>query len=405
MQSSCSKVNGELSQAQLEAARLGFIKYLRRKRFSPHFIDNHAEDLFATATLEYSRKLTEGALIERPGGWLIDCAWKRTKSLLEAQQRRPHLVSSEKSEEVLADEDTPTPEEIAMEEDRLRKVHEAVAQLSEDERRFLAHAYFEGIAVREVARQLGWHPSKAQRFHESARRRLHELLGVDSVDDLVVEIGVAAYVSIAAERSSGLQVRAGGEAVLDLAARGASEVWARAQELARRLPLGGSAEPSTAAVLGGTAGRAAGVCATAAAACLAATGVVGPGIGGVSSEDERAEKPTATRERLAEAPSDSPLIPKLRTAAPTREPELQEPEEGERSAGSATATASQRRQERAGQAVRSQSVESVATGSDEEIESAPVQSAPSTEVSEPTSSVSSSSSPNPTEVANEQFAP
>jgi RNA polymerase sigma factor (sigma-70 family) len=201
-----SKVNGELGQSEFEAARLGFIKYLRRKRFSPQFIDNHGDDLFATATLEYSRKLTEGAEIERPSGWLIDCAWKRTKSLLEARQRRPRLVSAAKTEEVLADDDTPTPEDVVLEEDRFRKVHEAVAQLSEDDRRFLAHAYFEEIPVREVARQLGWHPSKAQRYHEAARRRLHELLGVRSADDLEVEIGLAAYLSLTAEASTGARV-------------------------------------------------------------------------------------------------------------------------------------------------------------------------------------------------------
>jgi hypothetical protein len=62
--------NGELRQSELEEARLGFLQFLRRKRFSPHFIESHGEDLFATAALEYSRKVAEGIHIESPAGWL-----------------------------------------------------------------------------------------------------------------------------------------------------------------------------------------------------------------------------------------------------------------------------------------------------------------------------------------------
>jgi hypothetical protein len=85
------KVSGGLSQSQLQAARLGFLKYLRRRRLSEEFIDNHGDDLFSIATVEYTRKLREGVEIERPGGWLIDCAWKRTKSFLEAAPTEPRL--------------------------------------------------------------------------------------------------------------------------------------------------------------------------------------------------------------------------------------------------------------------------------------------------------------------------
>ena len=40
------KANGELKQAELEEARLGFIQFLRRKNFSPQFIASHGDDLF-----------------------------------------------------------------------------------------------------------------------------------------------------------------------------------------------------------------------------------------------------------------------------------------------------------------------------------------------------------------------
>lgn len=185
----------------MEAARLGFLRYLRRKRFSPRFIDEHAEDLFGQACLEFSRKLTQGVEIENPPGWLIECAWRRTKSKLEAQESAPRVVSTEQSGPVSDEPDT-NPEDIFLDRDRMRKVREAVQQLSADERHLLALSYFEGLSVREAARHLDWHTSKAQRTHKRARRQLHELLGVKSSDDLEVEIGLAAYASIAAEAST-----------------------------------------------------------------------------------------------------------------------------------------------------------------------------------------------------------
>lgn len=196
------KASDELKQEELEEARLGFIQFLRRKRFSPQFIESHGDDLFATAALEYSRKLAEGEEIESPAGWLITCAWRRTKSQLEAEGRRPHLVSVDSGAQV-ADETSRDPEEAVLDEDRFRKVREAVDQLSVDQRRLLALSYFEGLTVREAGRALQWHSSKAQRAHEGARRKLHDLLGVTSSDDLAVEIGLAAYVSLTAGATTG----------------------------------------------------------------------------------------------------------------------------------------------------------------------------------------------------------
>lgn len=188
---------GELSKRELEAARLGFRQLLRCKRFSPHFIETHAEDLFGTATLEYSRKLAEGDEIYDPPGWLITCAWRRTKSHLEAEGRAPRVVSTERSGPVV-DEGGQGPEDILLDADRFRKVREAVADLTADQRRILALSYFEGFTVREAGRKLNWHSSKAQRAHEGAKRKLHKLLGVSSSDDLAIEIGLAAYLATTA---------------------------------------------------------------------------------------------------------------------------------------------------------------------------------------------------------------
>ena len=245
-----SKVRDELSQEKLEEARRGFMQLLR-KRFSAQFIANHGEEMFAKAALEYSRKISEGAEIETPVGWLITCAWRRTGGLLEAQGRTPDMVSADLSAS-LTDDLGQSPEQVALEEDRFHKVHEAVDQLSREERQLLELSYFEGMAVREAARELHWHPSKAQRCHEAARRRLHDLLGVSSSDDLQVEIGLAAYVSLAAEASTGGRItgllqRAGQKSAEGLASlkQQAAATYTRAVD---PTPLAG-ARPGTVAAL------------------------------------------------------------------------------------------------------------------------------------------------------------
>jgi RNA polymerase sigma factor (sigma-70 family) len=395
------KINGELRKAELEQARLGFIHFLRRKRFSAQFIASHGDDLFATAALEYSRKIAEGVEINSPPGWLITCAWRRTKNLLEAQSRSPRIVSTEKGE-ALTDELSQSPEEEALDEDRFRKVQEAIEQLSVEERRLLELAYFEGMAVREAARELHWHPSKAQRCHEAARRRLHELLGVESVDELEIEVGLAAYLSVVAGSSSGVQIRPGIEAVVEAAGRGATDLWTRAQDLARRFVSGGGAEPSATAALGGGAGRAAGVCATAAVACIAATGVVGPGVGGLIGGGGKAQPLKA--QDVATAPS-APLSRPSVTPPRPREAGGASSAGGESPSTGATSATGQRSR-KATRAVRSQSVESAAGPLPDEGASAPVESAPA-EASTPTADGSGggSTSSSPTQVANEQFGP
>ena len=189
-------VNDGLSGAELEAARLGFNQLLRRRRFSAQWIGRHGEEVFGQAALEYSRKLAEGERIENPPGWIIECAWRRAKSELEAEQRSPDVVSTEKSRP-LAERVEPSPEETLLDFERFAKVRAAIAELSADRRRILALSYFEGLSVRQAGERLRWHPSKAQRAHEGAKRQLHELLGVGAADQLEVEIGLAAYLSLA----------------------------------------------------------------------------------------------------------------------------------------------------------------------------------------------------------------
>lgn len=324
-----SEVSGELGKRELDAARLGFNRLLRCKRFSSQFIGNHAEDLFATATLEYSRKLAEGEEIENPAGWLIACAWQRTKSQLEAEQRQPRFVSAEKVG-ALVDECGQDPEDALLDQDRFRKLHEAVKELSVDQRRVLALSYFEGFTVREAGRCLRWHASKAQRAHEGARRRLHKLLGVKSADELEIEIGLAAYLSLAAERSGGA-----GIGVLERTAQKSAEGLA---SLKQQIAEGGTQlkqqltttyyraiDPTPLAA------ARPGTVATVIASCIAIGGgaaycveqgvnPLGAARGLIASAPEREPEPSAPPEPASQAPTYTPAEPPVEEAPPAPEP-------------------------------------------------------------------------------------
>ncbi len=215
-----------LTPAQFEAAELGFFQLLRRKRMSPPFIDRNGEDLFGQACFEYSRQIAEGKRIDRPIGWIITCGWNRTVGLLESRDWRPQMVSVEQIGE-LEGEPADTPEASVLTEDRYRKVRTAVERLPDYQRRLLAHSYFEEESVREAARQLGWTPSKAQRAHETAQRRLRKLLGVEASDELAI-IGLAAFASVTGDRASTMNQALGGlEGVLDGAAHLVARAWGR----------------------------------------------------------------------------------------------------------------------------------------------------------------------------------
>lgn len=293
-QSMYGTVQAELSAGDLDAARLGFAQLLRRKRFSARFIEANAEDLLARARFEYTRALAGGAEIHSPPGWIIHCAWRRTQNLLEAESNQPTFVSTEKAG-AIEDTATPTPEEAAISEERARRIEVAVAQLSADQRSLIELSYFEGMSVREAGRFLNWHASKAQRCHEAALRRLRELLGVDDVDALAIEIGLAAWVAVSGEGSIGVHLPRI-DALLDAGERARGGVWRRAHDLARRLVVGGGSESGGAMAAGGAA-RTAGACGAAAVACLA-SGVIGPGVGGVGLLSAKHHSPPPRERRV-----------------------------------------------------------------------------------------------------------
>lgn len=314
--------NGEaqLSQAEMKRVRRGFSGLLLKLRYHPEFIANNLDELLATAHAEYVRYVDKGIEIEDPVAWTIHCAWRRTQNLLKLTDYRPQQISTEKLDE-LVDEAAPTPAQAAEDAERVRKVRRAIAKLDADQRRLVALIYFEDMSLMAAARRLGWHESKARRCHAAALKRLFKALAVRSSDQIAVDVGLAAWLSLAAG-SPALQLPAGFEAALDRAWHGTDGLWTRAQDLARRLSLSGGGEAAGAVASSG-AGRAAGACATVAIACVAgASGVVGPGIGGVDLIGAHGQ-PSRAREAGAQAAA----APSSTQAAPTSE-EASAPLEG-----------------------------------------------------------------------------
>lgn len=325
-----ASVREELRRTELEAAERGFLQLLRRKRFSPAFIERHAADLIGRARLEYSQHIGEGGEVRNPAGWIIHCAWRRTQNLLEQEGRAPRVISIDNGG-AFANESA-TPEQEVLTSDRYRQLQAAIEQLPIEERKVIALTYFEGMSVREVGRALKWDKCKADRRHRAALEHLQELLGVKNIDALQIEIGIVAWASLTAGDATTSRIPGVG-AALDAMSNGVAAAVGRGQDLARRLLAGGTAEPGMAPALGGAA-RTAGVCGAAAVACVA-SGLVGPGVGGVDVlADQRREKPVV--ERSADTPeSASPVI----TA-----PEVAATSAPEGSAGASTQESRPRRQ-------------------------------------------------------------
>ncbi len=300
-----------VSGHELRSAEEGFLRLLRCKGFSARWIEENAADLFAQAQKEYAERLAAGEPADNPAGWLVICAWQRSKNLLESRRRRPHTASIEAGAD-LADTSTPTPEQQVIDQDRVERIRKVMGYLTEKERRLLELSYFEGMSVREAGRELGWSKSSADRHHQAALERLRAMLGAQR-DLLRVEIGLAAWLG----REQAQQARSGlphdlGAVLLEKARSAAASLSNWSAEGGRRLsPL---SEPSGAAVAGGAL-RTGGVCAAAAAACFA-SGVVGPGIGGVDVIAHSSPTAKTRQVAMAQPRSDSPSAAPETSAAP-----------------------------------------------------------------------------------------
>lgn len=277
----------DLSSDELDLARRAFRGKLLRHRFSPSFVLNNSDELLAKAHGDFARALSRGVEVADPVGFTVHCAWRHTQNLLRAEERAPASVSTEKAAE-LADAELP-PDELALANDRTRKVQQALSKLNDNQRKAVALVFFEDMSWREAAEQLGWTPSKFQHHYEKAMEHLRRFLAVKSSDELAIDLGMAAWVSCAG--ASAHRLPGGFEAVLDKTSEGASGLWGKVHELARRLTPGGGGSGEQISVFASSGGgRALGTCATVAVACVVGgAAVVGPGIGASGSGKANAE--------------------------------------------------------------------------------------------------------------------
>lgn len=293
-----------VSGVHLREAERGFLAMLRAKRFPAPWIEANALDLLAQASSEYAAWLTRHDPEPNPVGWLITCAYRRAINLLEAQRRRPATTSLDAVYD-LADEGSGTPEHEALENDRQRRLREALGLLSRQDRRLLSLVYFEDRSVREAGRRMGWRKSAADRHHRAALERLRAIVGEDRSLMSPAAVGLAAWAAAVGEHRSGLgAMLRSAKAPLEAGLGGIAEGGRRLGDAARRmLPF---LEPGGAAASGG-AGRVVGACGAGLAAAVCGLALAGveptlPGNGSSSPPPRAASQTRPEAAVRAEAP-------------------------------------------------------------------------------------------------------
>lgn len=258
--------------AELREAERGFKLWLRR-RFSAAWIAENARDLMGQANVEYAEWLRVNPPARNPVGWLMTCAERRAKNLLDTQTRRPKPVPLEAVFHV-PDDATPTPEERALDRDRSERLQDALGFLPEKERMLLALVYFGDHSIREAGRKLGWQKSAADRHHNWALEKLRALVGDDRSVLNPATLGLAAWLATYGQRGAwrraGDAILTPGREALAAGLDGGERIAERVAGLGRKLsPLG---DPASAAASGGG-GRLVGACGVAAASIICAVSV------------------------------------------------------------------------------------------------------------------------------------
>lgn len=292
-----SGVNGEeaVTGAHLRETERGLNALLRAKGFPAPWIDRHSLDLVAQAASEYAAWMKTHEPEKKPVGWLITCAYRRALNLLTSQRRRPPTAAVEDVALAVADESLPTPEQAVLDDERQRRLREALECLVPKERRLITLVYFEGHSIRDAGRRLGWGKSAADRHHRSALERLRAVVGEDRNLLSPASLGLASW---ALEGRAGSILRRIGEGVRPL------------------VPL---AEPGGLAVSGGG-GRALGLCGAGVAAALCGLVVTHPALPGSSEHP-----PTQATDRVPVISAEPrqqavPATPTTRSPDGTRSP-------------------------------------------------------------------------------------
>lgn len=387
-----------LDADQLRAISAALPGKLRAHQVSEAFIDRFAEELVQQALAEYARACEQGQAIDNPGGWIVNTAFRRAIDQLRREEREGSPLAAEAALEV-TDGTSASPDEEAIRHIEAEQLHRAIRKLSIPQRQALSLYYFEERSTREGADALGWSEPTFRRRRNSALRALRERFGVikpvpQQGDRTAIEVGLAAWLSLAGAQGRAGRVTDQLVAIADSVRSGVTGLADRARDFAARLLSSGGGEGIVNAA-GGPIGKTAGVCGAAVAAAMCVTGVIGPGVGGIdllhegSTSKSRSshERPTPHLESKAEVRRTHPT-PKT-TAKP--EPATQPTHRNSGSGGGAEARA-----RRATRAASSQFAPESAA------EPAPASSEPAPE---PAPAPESSPAPSPTQTANEQFGP
>jgi len=303
-----------LDTDQLRSIEFGLRGKLRAAQISQAFIDRHLEDLVQQALAEYTTARERGDKIVNPGGWIVHAAYMRA---IDQLRRERHEVGG-LADDVAAnasDETTPLPDEEALGHIEAEQLHRAISRLSVSQRQALSLYYFEEKSTRDGADALGWSEPTFRRRRDAAIQSLRERLGV-SVPEF--DIGLAAWLSLAtSETRFGWTTNLA--AAADAVKSSAISVADRGREFATRLLSSGGGE--TAIGISSPAGKAAaGICATAIAACTA-TGVVGPGVAGLDLIHPGKDSKTAkTRPLNPSPPRPAARAPQASTGSSTKSP-------------------------------------------------------------------------------------
>jgi RNA polymerase sigma factor (sigma-70 family) len=384
-----------LDADQLRAISAALPGKLRAHQFSETFIDRYAEELVQQGLAEYARACEQGQVIDNPGGWIVNTAFRRAIDQLRREGREATAPLAVEAALEVTDGTSAPPDEEAIRHIEAEQLHRAIRKLSVPQRQALSLYYFEERSTREGADALGWSEPTFRRRRDSALRALRERFGVikpmpQQGDRTAIEVGLAAWLSLAGAQGHASRVTDQLVAIANSVRGGVTGLADRARDFAGRLLSSGGGEGIVNAA-SGPVGKTAGVCGAAAAAAMCVTGVIGPGVGGIDLLHQgSATKSRPAHERpKAHAESEAQVRRTHLTPGTTAKPEpAARPTHRNLSAGGGA----EARARRATRAASSQFAPESA------VEPAPAS-------SEPAPAPESSPAPSPTHTANEQFGP
>ncbi len=286
-----------LDTDQLTSIEIGLCSKLRSAQIPEAFIERNLEDLLQQAVAEYANAREHGTKVTNACGWIVHAAYLRAIDQLRHEEHEMEGTTEDIAADA-TDETTPLPDEEALGHIEAEQLHRAISRLSVSQRQALSLYYFEDKTTRDGADALGWTEPTFRRRRDAAIRNLRQRFGVTVPE---FDIGLAAWLSLTSTDSRFASIASTLTGGLETVRAGALAAIDRTRDLVTRLISSGGGE--TAMGISGPAGKAAaGVCATAIAACTA-TGVIGPGVAGVDLIDNNTNKRPVERHLSKQEPA------------------------------------------------------------------------------------------------------